>query len=468
MEEKPLELGALVLAAGKGTRMKSNLPKVLHPLLEEPVLYYPLKALRDAGIANVAVVIGHGGEELEAYLSAEWPDVKVVWQHEQLGTGHAVQVAEEWWCQFEHLLVLSGDVPLVRPETLLSLLEKHEETSPECTFISVLLDDPTGYGRVVRLADGGVRIVEDKDTVSDEKDIREINAGVYVFKCTALQKVIPSIGQNNQQKEFYLTDAIHLIADQVGMVDLALCEDQGELRGINTPYELADAAALMRDRIVRNWMGCGVKCMDPLTTWIGPRVQFEAGAWLAPDVQIWGRSHIGSDSCIGTHSQLCDVDFQGSVTIHGPSVISNSTVMDGAEIGPFAFLRDGVVVDTKAKVGRFVEIKKSHIGSGSKVPHLSYIGDTTIGKNTNIGAGTITCNYDGVNKNKTVIGDGCFVGSDTMLVAPVTLGDAATTGAGSTITQDIPAGALGIARERQHNIDGWSELKALRRKKEKE
>ena len=466
MEEKPLKLGALVLAAGKGTRMKSNLPKVLHPLLEEPVLYYPLKALQDAGITNVAVVIGHGGEDLEDYLSKEWPDVKVVWQHEQLGTGHAVQVAEVWWHQFDHLLVLSGDVPLVRPETLRTLLDKHWEASPECTFLSVLLDDPTGYGRVVRLADGGVRIVEDKDTVSDEKYIREINAGVYVFKCASLEKVIPSIRQNNQQQEFYLTDAIHLIAEQVGMVDLTLCEDQGELRGINTPYELADAAALMRDRIVKNWMGCGVKCMDPLTTWIGPRVQFEEGAWLAPDVQIWGRSRIGIDSRIGTHTQLCDVDFQGAVTIHGPSVISNCTVMDGAEIGPFAFLRDGAVVDKKAKVGRFVEIKKSHIGQGSKVPHLSYIGDAEIGKNTNIGAGTITCNYDGVNKNKTVIGDGCFVGSDTMLVAPVTLGDAASTAAGSTITQDIPTGALGIAREHQRNVEGWSESRKLHQKKE--
>lgn len=466
MEEKPLKLGALVLAAGKGTRMKSNLPKVLHPLLEEPVLYYPLKALQDAGIANVAVVVGHGGEELEAYLCEEWPDVKVVWQREQLGTGHAVQVAEEWWCQFDHLLVLSGDVPLVRPETLRTLLDKHWEASPECTFLSVLLDDPTGYGRVVRLADGGVRIIEDKDAMSEEREIREINAGVYVFKCASLQKVIPNICRNNHQKEFYLTDAIHLIAEHVGIVDLSLCEDQGELRGINTPYELADATALMRDRIVEGWMGRGVKCMDPLTTWIGPKVLFDGSAWLAPDVQIWGRSRIGDDSCIGTHTQLRDVDFQGAVIINGPCVISNCMVMDGAEIGPFAFLRDGTVIDKNVKVGRFVEIKKSHVGSGSKVPHLSYIGDTEIGEGTNIGAGTITCNYDGVNKNKTVIGDDCFIGSDTMLVAPVTVGDGASTGAGSTITQDIPAGALGIARDRQRNIEGWNELKKTRRGKE--
>lgn len=468
MDDNRRVLGALVLAAGKGTRMKSNLPKVLHPLLEEPILYYPLKALKDAGIENVAVVVGHGGDEVVAYLAKEWPSVKVVWQHEQLGTGHAVSVASNWWENFDDVLVLSGDVPLVRPETLGSLVEKHRDSSPECTFVSVILDDPTGYGRVVRLADGGVCIVEEKDADCDERLIQEINAGVYIFNCSALQKVIPHIKQNNKQKEFYITDAIHLITENVGLVDLALCENQGELLGINSPEELARATHYMKERILHYWMGRGVKCTDLHSTWIGPKVIFEGGAWLEPNTQIWGETQVGVDSRVGTNSQLRNVTLQGCVTIEGYTVAKNSTFKNGSTVGPFAFIRDGAVLEQGAKVGRFVEIKKSTVGVDSKVPHLSYVGDAEIGSRTNIGAGTITCNYNGIDKNKTIIGDDCFIGSNTMLVAPVQIENAATTGAGSTITKNVPAGALGIARESQRNIEGWNKRNKNNQKRESE
>lgn len=467
MKDKSQSLGVLVLAAGKGTRMYSNKPKVLEPLLEEPVIYYPVEAARAAGFANIAVLVGYQGDQVESYVNKEWPDVEVVWQREQLGTGHAVKAAAAWWMQFDSVMVLNGDVPLVRPQTIADLYEKHVKRQLQCTFMSFRLENPAGYGRVVRLADGGVRIIEDKDAIDEERLIHEINAGVYIFNCDALAEVIDSLGRNNEQDEYYLTDTIPLIGETEGRVDVVLCEDANELLGINTPMDLAMTADALNRRIVYEHMSNGLKCMDPVTTWIGPRVKIGPDVFFEPGVQIWGETQIAPGVRVGAHSTLNNVRLGAGTVVFGPSVLSDAVIGENVEVGPFAFLRGGVEMKDSSRAGRFVEIKKSVIGEKAKVPHLSYIGDTTIGAKTNIGAGTVTCNYDGSAKHRTTIGEGCFVGSDTMFVAPVEMGNNASTAAGSVITKDIPDGALGIARPRQANIDNWYERKSVEKNNKK-
>lgn len=461
MGEEASSLGVLVMAAGKGTRMHSERPKVLQSLLEEPVLYYILDAVKRAGLSNVAVLVGHRGDMVEAYLRSEWPDVQIIWQREQLGTGHAVKVCEDWWKGFNDLLVLNGDVPLVRAKTIQRLVAHHMAHAAQCSIISVNSHDPSGYGRIVRLADGGVRIVEQKEATEDELAIHEINAGIYLFETETLSSVVSHISPNNEQHEYYITDAIHLISDTAGEVNVIVSDDENELLGVNTPCDLAMTARRLNDSIVRGHMLRGLKCIDPSSTWIGPRVELEPDVFIEPGVSIWGRSKIGTCSRIGAHTTLRNVTIGRSTTVVGPSVVTDSTVGDNAVVGPFAYLRDGALLKDGSRAGRFVEIKNSSVGSGAKVPHLSYIGDATIGDGTNIGAGTITCNYDGETKHSTTIGNDCFVGSDTMFVAPVSMGDGASTAAGSVITSDIPAGSLGVGRAKQKNIDGWNEKKHL-------
>ena len=452
-------MGVLILAAGKGTRMHSDKPKVLQPLLEEPVVYYPINAALEAGLSNIAVLVGHQGELAESYIREEWPDVEVIWQHEQLGTGHAVKMAAEWWKKFDSLLVLSGDVPLVRPETLSDLVEKHNASDMQCSMMSFMAENPYGYGRIVRLADGGVRITEHKDATSEELLIREINAGVYIFNTRALSKVIGKLKQNNEQREYYLTDTVTLIGDTEGEVNVVICDDSAELLGINTPMDLALASHKLNERIVSRHMAAGVKCMDPASTWIGPRVVFAPDVFIEPGVRIWGDSKIGDRTRIGAYSSLRNSELGDGSVILGPSVIEDSSIGQDSEIGPFAFIRNHAEIKDHVRVGRFVEIKHSTIEDGAKTPHLSYIGDAVVGQGTNIGAGTITCNYDGRSKHRTEIGADCFVGSSTMFVAPVTIGSNATTAAGSVITKDVPDGALAVGRARQTNIEGWHERK---------
>lgn len=436
--------------------MHSDKPKVLQLLLEEPVLYYILDSVRKAGFKNVAVLVGHRGDMVEAYLRQEWPDVGIVWQKEQLGTGHAVKVAQDWWGAYKNVMVLNGDVPLVRPETLVRLSEMHVRRGAQCSLVSVNIDDPTGYGRIVRLADGGVRIVEQKEAIEDELEIHEINAGVYIFETKALATVAEQLTTNNEQHEYYITDAVHLIGDTEGEVSIMMEDDESELRGVNTPYDLAVTGRTLKRRIMRELMIGGLKCVDPRTTWIGPRVSFDEDVTVEPGVQIWGRCTIGARTNIGAHSTIRNSRIGSDCMIWGPCVIADSELEDGVEAGPFAFLRQGALMKERARAGRFVEIKNSSIGEDAKVPHLSYIGDAQVGNGTNIGAGTITCNYDGELKHRTVIGDGCFIGSDTMFVAPVEIGDGAATAAGSVITEDVPAHSLGVARSRQSNVEGWS------------
>jgi bifunctional UDP-N-acetylglucosamine pyrophosphorylase/glucosamine-1-phosphate N-acetyltransferase len=456
-------MGILILAAGRGVRMHSGRPKALQPLLEEPVVYYPIKAAVDAGFRNIAVLAGYKGEAVADYIGREWPEVEVIWQREQLGTGHAVRSAEDWWKRFDDVLVMSGDVPLVRPGTLSEMAEKYLGSRLGCAMVSVMADDPSGYGRVVRLADGGVRIVEEADASEEELTTNEINGGLYLFNTRALSAVINQLTSDNALGEYHVTDTVHLIGDTEGDVCVIICDDREELVGVNTPGDLAKAAGVLRKRIIDGHMNNGVKCMDPRTTWIGPSVEMGPDVILEPGVQIWGKSLVSEGCRVGAWSTLRGVRMDAGASVLGPSVISDAVIGEGAEAGPFAFVRGGAVLEAGAKVGRFVEVKNCTLGEGVKALHLSYLGDATIGRGTNIGAGTVTCNYDGVNKNATVIGEDCFVGSDTMFVAPVAMGDRATTAAGSVITKDIPAGALGIARERQENVDGWRDRKSIAR-----
>lgn len=445
----------LILAAGKGTRMHSGTPKVLHTILEEPLLYYPLAAVSGTGIHDAGVVVGFGGEQVEAWLSREFPETEVIWQKEQLGTGHAAKLAQRWWQNYDNVMILPGDTPLITSNTLKALAEEHIQNQNMCSVLSFDTDNPAGYGRVIR--DGSsVRIVEHKDATPEEAMCREVNSGIYVFDTKALSSVIDNLSSDNVQREYYLPDALRLIAEAGGAVCAIKCGYCDEFLGVNDPKQLAEAAAVMRSRILDKLMSeLGFKCADPLSAWVGPRAVIAPDVTVEPNVQIWGRSVIGERSRIGSFTVLRDVELGEDVTITGSARINNSRIYAGATVGPFVFIRDNAVIGENARIGRFVEIKKSKIGKGSKVPHLSYIGDAEIGVNTNIGAGTITCNYDGEKKSATIIGDNCFVGSDTMLIAPVRLGDNSMTGAGSVITSDVPEGALGVGRGRQRNIENW-------------
>ncbi|HPU77333.1 MAG TPA: bifunctional UDP-N-acetylglucosamine diphosphorylase/glucosamine-1-phosphate N-acetyltransferase GlmU [Thermosynergistes sp.] len=449
-------VGALVLAAGKGTRMKGSFSKVMLPVLGEPMIYYPLRALSEAGIKDIAVVVGWGGEAVESYLASRWPDVAVLWQREQLGTGHALMVAEPWWASLDELLVLPGDVPLVGADVLEALSRRHMDEMTEATFLTMTLDDPSGYGRVIQV-DGRVRIVEDKDASQAERSIQEVNSGIYAFNAAPLADLIHRLNNDNAQKEYYLTDVLRLLSADGKRVAVLNWPDPEELAGVNDPVQLAQAAAMLRDRLLYRWMKeFGLKCLDPNSVWIGPEVSFEEDVWIDPWVELLGKTSVGSGSRIASFTIIRNSKLGSGVQVRGHVVLEDSVVGDGATIGPFAHLRNGAEVGEGAHVGKFVEIKNSTVGQNSKVPHLSYIGDALIGKETNIGAGTITCNFDGRRKHQTHIGDRCFVGSDTMLVAPVSLGDDSYTGAGSVITRDVPEGALAIARARQRNVEGWA------------
>ena len=446
---------ALILAAGKGTRMHSRMPKVLHTLLNEPLIYYPINSVKNAAIRDVSVVVGFAGEQVELKVCAIDDRVGIVWQREQLGTGHAAKLAEEWWNKYDNVLVLPGDAPLITSDTLSQFIARHLSSDSQCSLLSFEPADPSGYGRVIR-KDNSIKIVEHKDATPDERRSREVNSGIYIFDSAALASVIDKIKCDNAQKEYYLPDALSLIEAEGGTIDAFKAADAEEFLGINDPIQLAQATRAMRDRILSKWMvGSGLKCVDPVSTWIGPNVELGGDITIEPNVQIYGRSNIGSGSHIGSFTVLNDARIGENVNIIGSVRINNSTIGESCSVGPYVFIRDNAEIMDNVRVGRFVEIKKSHIADGTKIPHLSYIGDAEIGTNTNIGAGTITCNYDGVNKNKTKIGNDCFIGSDTMLIAPLNIGNKAMTAAGSTITNDVPDEALGMGRARQTVIKGW-------------
>lgn len=445
------------MAAGKGTRMKSATPKVLQQVIDKPIIDYVIQNVLSAGIdpENTAVLVGSGGSEVEAHIKEKFPSVKVLWQHEQLGTGHAVKTAQEWWQNYDSLIVLNGDLPLMQIESLKELITSCDKN--DCTVITFKAKDPASYGRIIR-KDNSVSIIEFKDASPEQRKIDEVNAGCYAFKVKSLLKIIDKITNNNAQKEYYITDSLGLM-NESGMSTGAFIMNEDDLRGVNTQRELADVSCVMRERIINHWLKEGVRMPDTSSVYIGSDVKLSSDSVIMPNVQIYGESVIGSGAYIGSGSILTNAVIGENVRITAYAVIENSELKEGAKVGSFVYIRDGSCLERNAYAGKFVELKNSSIGEGSKVPHLSYIGDATLGHAVNIGAGSITCNYDGKHKNKTVIGDNCFIGSNTMFVAPVEVGDGATTAAGSVITQTVPENALGVGRARQTNIADWSSRK---------
>jgi bifunctional UDP-N-acetylglucosamine pyrophosphorylase / glucosamine-1-phosphate N-acetyltransferase len=450
----------VVLAAGEGKRMKSATPKVLHPLLGRSLLGHVLHAAGAAGADRTLVVVGHKAEQVEAHLAEVAPDATPVLQAEQNGTGHAVRIALEAAPDLAGtVVVLNGDVPLLRPETLGALLDAHEHAGSGATLLAAEVADPAGLGRVVRDAAGNLeRIVEDRDATAEVRAIREINAGIYAFDAALLREALSKLSTDNDQGEEYLTDVFGLLATVGHPVGVYVAGDAREVLGCNDRAELARLRALLRDRVNEAWMRSGVSILDPATTWIDVTVTLEPDALVDQNSQLFGRTTVAAGAVIGPDTTLID-----TAVAAGAQVLRSHSI--GAEIGPettvgpFSFLRPGTRTGRKSKVGGFVETKNAELGDGAKVPHLSYVGDASIGAKANIGAGTIFANYDGVNKHHTTVGDAAFVGSDTVLIAPVEIGPGAYVAAGSAIAKEVPAGHLGVTRAPQRNVEGWTERK---------
>ncbi|MCR2826820.1 bifunctional UDP-N-acetylglucosamine diphosphorylase/glucosamine-1-phosphate N-acetyltransferase GlmU, partial [Microbacterium sp. zg.Y909] len=435
-------LAVIVLAAGQGTRMKSKLPKVLHRIGGRPLIGHVLDIARDLGPAQVLVVVRHERDQVADAVAGIGPDVHIVDQDDVPGTGRAVQVALDRLDGFTgDVLVLSADVPLLEAETLAHLVEVHRASHAAATLLTAVLDDATGYGRVIRDSTGAVaRIVEQKDASDAEAAVTEINAGVYVFRADALRAQLVRVGTDNAQGEMYLTDVIGLLRADDAPVAAVTAPDAASALGVNDRVQLADAARTLNARVVRRWQLEGATILDPATTWI------DVTATLAPDVTVLPGSHIlratsvASGAVIGPDTSLVDCEVGEDATI-SRSDATLAVIGAGATVGPFAYLRPGTYLGDRGKIGTFVETKNSTIGEGSKVPHLSYIGDTTIGSGVNLGAGAITANYDDIAKHRTEIGDEVHTGSHNVFVAPVRIGDGAKTGAGAVIRKDVPAGA---------------------------
>jgi len=447
---------AIVLAAGKGTRMRSDAPKVLQPVAGRPIITWVVDSVLAAGADEITVVVGH---EADAVIDVLPGGVRFVVQAEQLGTGHAARVAVDSMGDLEGdtILVVPGDSPLIRPETLGALLGAHATGPAACTLVTTRMPDPTGYGRVLRKDGAVVAIVEERDADPATSAIDEVAVSTYAFAGTALAESLGRLEAGNRQGEFYLTDVVEILAAEgiVGAVEA----DYGETLGVNSHDQLAAVDALMRQRINREWMRQGVWMQDPARVYVDASVTIEPGARIYPGAHLEGSTRVGADAQIGPDAFLSDTTVGRGARVWY-SVLRGAEVGDSVDVGPYASLRPGTILREGAKAGTFVEMKASEVGRGSKVPHLSYIGDTTIGEDSNIGAGTITCNYDGFRKHRTVIGSRVFVGSDTMLVAPVELGDDSITGAGSVITRDVSPGALAVERSPQEEIAGYAERRA--------
>ncbi|MCL6610438.1 MAG: bifunctional UDP-N-acetylglucosamine diphosphorylase/glucosamine-1-phosphate N-acetyltransferase GlmU [Peptococcaceae bacterium] len=449
-----MSLAAVILAAGKGTRMKSDLPKVLHKVCGVPMVCHVLKAARESGADRIVLVAGFGGELVEREVKGM---AEVVFQHEQLGTAHALLQAARPLRDFNgDILVLCGDTPLVSADTLKRLVSAHRAGGASATVLTAVLENPAGYGRVIRDGRGKVTgIVEQKDAAPEELSIREINTGIYCFKSEGLFDALAVLKPDNVQGEYYLPDIIGLYAGEGRTVAAVSGADPGEIMGVNDRCQLAIARETLGRRVNRELMLSGVTMVDPDTVYIDAGVTIGSDTVIYPNTIIQGDAVIGRGCTIGPFTQIISARLGDNVTVR-QSVVENSEIGSHCVIGPYSYIRPGCVLEDKVKVGDFVELKKATIGYGAKVPHLSYLGDAVLGRHVNVGAGTITCNYDGEKKWTTVIGDNAFIGSNANLVAPVRVGAGAVVGAGSTITRDVPDGALGVARDRQKNIPGWS------------
>ncbi len=459
MDKNP-PLAAVILAAGQGTRMKSDFPKVAHRIGGRPLVAYPARMARDLGCSPTVLVVGHGAEEVKSAVGE--PDLRYALQSEQLGTGHALMAARETLDDFSgDLLLLCGDVPLLRASTLERLIRYHAEQVAALTVLTAEVSDPHGYGRIVREGEEILRIVEEKDASASEKTIREINTGIYVFRAPLVFELLESIGRDNSQGEYYLTDVVEAARARGHNVRALPAADEEEILGINDRVQLARAADILRGRINEELMRSGVTLEDPSASYIEAGVRIGRDTVVQPGVHLRGKTTIGEGCLIEPGVVVTDCIIGNSVHLKAGSVLQGAEVGESSMVGPMAHLRPGTVLKGRNKVGNFVETKKAIIGLGSKSSHLTYIGDAEVGADVNIGCGTITCNYDGVNKHKTIIEDGVFVGSDTQFVAPVRIGRNSLIGAGSTITKDVPPDSLAVSRSPQVVREGWT----LRKKK---
>jgi bifunctional UDP-N-acetylglucosamine pyrophosphorylase/glucosamine-1-phosphate N-acetyltransferase len=462
------KLAVVIMAAGKGTRLKSQLPKVLHQIGGQPLLAHVIAAAsRIVAPGDICVVIGHQAEKVRAAVAST--GVRFVEQAEQRGTGHAIQCAREAIAGYKNILVLSGDVPLIRPETIERVWHFHLAEQAAMTILTAAPADPTGYGRILRKSQDSPKveaIIEQKALTTEQQSLTEINSGIYAFKTASLLAHLDKLTNNNAHSEFYLTDMAELLRSAGERVVAIQAEDAAEVLGANTIAELVALDATLRAATANRLMAAGVTIFRPETTMIDAEVEVAADTVIEPFVQLLGPTRIGSGCLIRSYSVIENCTLGDNVLVQQSSVLTDSTVANGAKIGPFAHLRPGSEIGENAHVGNFVETKKTKLGKGAKANHLTYLGDTEVGERTNIGAGTITCNYDGVNKFATRIGKDAFVGSDSTLVAPVVVGDGAYIGAGSCITKDVPADALAVGRGRQFVKEGWAAaLRASRQKK---
>ena len=457
-----MNFAVVVLAAGKGTRMKSRLPKVLHPLLGRPMVEYSARASQEAGAERVVVVIGHGAEAVSEVL--EPLGVQTAIQEEQLGTAHALVSAEPALADWNGPVVVTmGDAPLISAETLRNLAAAVPEEGG-MVMLTFEPADPAQYGRVIRDETGNVdRVVEFKDASPEERAVREVNAGVYAFDAN-VWNFLKEVDRNNAAGEYYLPDLIGIYQRHGLPVRAFKAADPTELLAINDKEQLAEVEKALLKRLRTSWMRAGVRMIMPETIYLEPDAELSPDVTLEPGVMIKGQTRIGEGSTVGAYSIVSDSQLAAGVTVHSHSVLEGVTLHEGASAGPFARLHPGVVLEENALVGNFVEAKKSRLGPGVKAKHLTYLGNTEVGAKANIGAGTITANYDGQNKHPTIIGPRAFIGSNSVLIAPIHVGAGAVVAAGSAINQDVPAGALAIARGRQRNIEGWAEKR--RRKTE--
>ncbi|HCV56209.1 MAG TPA: bifunctional UDP-N-acetylglucosamine diphosphorylase/glucosamine-1-phosphate N-acetyltransferase GlmU [Synechococcales bacterium UBA12195] len=445
-------LAVAVLAAGKGTRMKSNLPKVLQPLAGATLVERVLASARNLRPERRLLIVGHQAERVEQQLSAVG-GLEFVLQQPQNGTGHAVQQLLDPLANFEgELLVLNGDVPLLRAETIDQLVSTHRSSGAQVTLLTARLDDPTGYGRVFADEQGAVSsIIEHRDCSEEQRRNNLTNAGIYCFNWTALAEVLPKLSTDNDQGELYLTDTVAMLTKAMH-VEVA---DPDEVNGINNRQQLAQCETMLQERLRHHWMAEGVTFVDPASCTLSEGCQFGRDVVIEPQTHLRGRCQIGDESRLGPGSLIEDAELGRGVTVV-MSVVREATVGDGVCIGPFAHLRPAAVIGNNCRIGNFVEVKKSTVGEASKVNHLSYIGDAELGASVNVGAGTITANYDGVNKHRTVIGDGSKTGANSVLVAPIQLGKKVTVAAGSTLTKNVPDGALALGRAKQLIKENWA------------
>ncbi|MFZ4506784.1 MAG: bifunctional UDP-N-acetylglucosamine diphosphorylase/glucosamine-1-phosphate N-acetyltransferase GlmU [Fimbriimonas sp.] len=456
-------VAAIILAAGKGTRMKSELPKGLHAVGGVPMVGHVGSALRAAGADPVIVVVGHGGELLQEALGQ---DYQYAWQREQLGTGHAAKMASPLLKDHHGPVIIApGDAPLVTPELFQRLLKAHRDGQGLCTVASTRLEDPTGYGRIVRDGEHVARIVEHKDATEEERAIQEVAVSIFCFDAQALLAALEEIKPNNAAGEYYLTDAVEIIRAQGGIIAGCLIPESEWVMGVNDRWQLAAAETALRTRILRRHAHAGVTILDPATTYIGAEVEIAPDTVIEPNTFLAGRTRLLGPCHVGPFTRI-DESTIGTGTRITMSQVFRATIGERVHIGPFANIRPESVVGNESKIGNFVELKKTTLERDVKVSHLTYLGDASVGESTNIGAGTITCNYDGFEKHRTTIGPQAFVGTNSTLVAPVTIGPGAFTAAGSVITEDVPGDALALGRSRQLNKEGWA-AEWRRRKKSK-